>query len=186
MPEGADRGASQEPPGFDDPHGSEAVIAGAVDASPDAVFEAWTDAALLARWWGPPGFTIPVCVADARPGGRYRIVMRAADGVDYPMEGVYREVTKPERLVFTVDLSGHPAAWHATLEDAVRRLGGSPSPLPVLLASVTFEELRAGGTGLGIRTRFDTAVRRDAFLAMGMNEGWAQSLERLAALLEKR
>ncbi len=167
-------------------YASEAVIAGALDAPPATVFDAWTDPALLARWWGPHGFTIPVCTADARPGGRYLIVMRAADGTDYPTTGVYREVVRPERLVFTVDLSAHPAAWHAAVAAAVREAGGEPTPVPVLLTEATFEESRSGGTGLAIRTWFDSVARREAFLKMRMTEGWSQSLERLAALLAGR
>ena len=166
---------------------SESVIAGALDAPPAAVFEAWTDPGLLARWWGPSGATVPVCSADPRAGGRYRIVMRGADGVEYPMKGVYLEVAHAERLVFTADLSEHPAAWHEAVAAAVQRAGGGPpTPVPVLVMEVTFEESRGGGTGLAIRTRFDSVARRDAFLAIGMNEGWSQSLERLAALLAKR
>ncbi|HXP75753.1 MAG TPA: SRPBCC domain-containing protein, partial [Stellaceae bacterium] len=53
------------------------VITRVFDAPRTLVFKAWTDAAHLARWWGPKGFTNPVCEVDARPGGGLRIVMRA-------------------------------------------------------------------------------------------------------------
>jgi uncharacterized protein YndB with AHSA1/START domain len=65
------------------------------------VFKAWTEPAHLARWWGPKGFTNPICEVDLRVGGAWRIVMRAPNGAEYPGGGVYREIVKPERLVFT-------------------------------------------------------------------------------------
>jgi uncharacterized protein YndB with AHSA1/START domain len=72
-----------------------------LNAPREAVFKAWTDPAHLARWWGPKGFTNPVCELDVRPGGAIYVVMRAPDGTDYPMGGEYREIVPPERLVFT-------------------------------------------------------------------------------------
>src|SRR5579862_8930953 len=71
-------------------------------AAPRAlVFKAWTDPQHLAQWWGPKGFTNPVCEFDARVGGALRIHMRGPDGTIYPMEGVIRELVTPERLVFS-------------------------------------------------------------------------------------
>src|SRR5260370_33691510 len=77
------------------------VITRVLDAPRELVFRAWTDAKHLARWWGPKGFTNPVCEVDARPGGALRIVMRAPDGAEHPMTGVFREIMAPARLVFT-------------------------------------------------------------------------------------
>ncbi len=80
------------------------------------VFEAWTDPRQLARWWGPKGFTNPVCEADAHPGGAIRIHMTAPDGTIYPMTGVFLEVSPPDRLVFTV-LAFEDAQGNARLEN---------------------------------------------------------------------
>ena len=77
------------------------VIERVFDAPRGLVFKAWTEPRRLAQWWGPKGFTNPVCEIDARPGGTLRIVMRAPDGAEHPMKGVLREVIEPERLVFT-------------------------------------------------------------------------------------
>ena len=44
------------------------------------VFKAWADASELAQWWGPKGFTNPVCELDVRVGGAIRIQMRSPDG----------------------------------------------------------------------------------------------------------
>src|SRR5580698_5524350 len=82
-----------------------------VFAAPRAVvFKCWIDPVQLAQWWGPKGFTNPVCEIDARVGGALRVHMRAPDGAIYPMKGVIREIVAPERLVFTniaVDQAGN-------------------------------------------------------------------------------
>ena len=67
------------------------------DAPRALVWKAWTDLKMMARWFGPRGFTNPVCELDVRVGGSLRIVMRGPDGNDYPMKGVFREVIAPER-----------------------------------------------------------------------------------------
>jgi uncharacterized protein YndB with AHSA1/START domain len=55
----------------------EITITGLFDAPRTVVFRAWIDAGQLAQWWGPKGFTNPVCEIDARVGGAIRIHMRA-------------------------------------------------------------------------------------------------------------
>src|SRR2546430_477281 len=70
------------------------------------VFDAWTRPELLARWFGPRGWTVPVCEIDLRPGGAYRYVMRGPAGEEMIMRGVYREIVPPERLVCTEGYEG--------------------------------------------------------------------------------
>ncbi|MDE3172644.1 MAG: SRPBCC domain-containing protein [Gemmatimonadota bacterium] len=156
------------------------VIIREFDAPRPLVWDAWTRPEHLARWWGPRVFTNPVCELDVRPGGRFRIVMRAPDGTDYPMSGVYREVVPPERLVYTNDLSGQPEAWMDMLNDA----RGTPRGTPVddSVVTVTFVE-REGRTTVTISTRFASAAEAQAFRRMMMVEGWTESLVKLAALL---
>src|SRR6266700_4700312 len=88
----------------------ELVITRIFDAPRELVFKVWTDPKHMAQWWGPQGFTNPVCEIDVRPGGALRIVMRAPVGAQHPMRGVFREILEPERLVFTniaVDADGN-------------------------------------------------------------------------------
>ena len=70
------------------------------NAPREMVYEVWTDPKHVAVWWGPKVFTNPVCEMDVRPGGKFRIVMRAPDGAKYPYTGIYLEVVPPERLVY--------------------------------------------------------------------------------------
>ena len=53
------------------------------DAPRSLVFKVWTDAAHLARWWGPKGFEVLSWKADARPGGRFRFGMRSPEGEEH-------------------------------------------------------------------------------------------------------
>jgi len=137
----------------------------------------------MAQWWGPRTFTNPVCEMQVRPGGAYRIVMRSAEGVEYPLKGVYREIMEPERLVMTMDCSEHPAEWHDLVKPNRQQEEGNPAG--DMLSTVTFEEID-GKTKLTIRIRFNSAAIRDAMLKMGMTEGWSQSLDRLAEELAAR
>jgi uncharacterized protein YndB with AHSA1/START domain len=158
----------------------EFVITRTFEAPRELVFKAWTDPKRMAQWWGPHGFTNPICELDARPGSAWRIVMRGPDGVEHPARGVYREIVEPERLVMTIDHSGLPDQWHDMVSPGRDRTKGKPALEAV--STVTFEEV-GGKTKVTVRQRFESAGVRDALLKIGMNEGWSQSLERLGAVV---
>jgi uncharacterized protein YndB with AHSA1/START domain len=146
----------------------EIVITRLFEAPPERVFEAWTAPEHLARWWGPEGFTNPVCEMDVRVGGAWRIVMHAPDGAMYPCRGVYLEIIASERLVFT----------NIAMDD---------EGTPVLdgLTTVTFEE-EDGMTKLTLRTRAVALIPGAVEKLAGMNTGWSMSLDRLARELALR
>ena len=160
----------------------EFVISRVVDAPRELVWKAWTDPKHMAQWWGPKAFMNSVCELDVRPGGAHRIVMRSADGVEYPIKGVYREVVEPERLVMTLDCSEHPVEWHNRVKPYRRK--EERNPAGEMLSTVTLEDLD-GRTKLTVRILFDSVAIRGAMLKMGMTEGWTQSLERLGEHLPK-
>src|SRR3984893_18896000 len=137
------------------------------NAPREAVFKAWTDPQQLAKWWGPKGFTNPVCEVDLKPGGALKIVMRAPDGGEYPMQGVFREILPPSRLVFTniaVDKDGNHIIEGLT--------------------TVTFAE-EGGRTKLTLQTSGVAVVDYAAAYLQGMEAGWTQSLEKLEALVRR-
>jgi uncharacterized protein YndB with AHSA1/START domain len=72
-----------------------------LDAPRARVFSMFTDGALLARWWGPTGFTAPTVQLDVRVGGRYRIEMQPPEGDAFWLAGEFREVDPPVRLAYT-------------------------------------------------------------------------------------
>jgi glutathione S-transferase len=72
------------------------------DAAREDVFDAWTDADVLRRWWAAaPGWDTADAASDARPGGLYRLSMRTDTGDIHTVGGEYTEVTRPERLAYT-------------------------------------------------------------------------------------
>lgn len=149
------------------------------DAPRELVFEAWTRAEHFARWFGPNDFVMPECEIDARPGGVIRFRM-GHEGEAYWHAGVFREVTVPERLVFTlrfVDEAGEPVP-HPTLSD-----------WPVeaeFITTVTFAE-RDGGTEMVLRQVIapaDAAERAVFDVERPLaRQGWIESFERLDAVL---
>jgi uncharacterized protein YndB with AHSA1/START domain len=146
----------------------EVTITRLFDAPRELVFKNWTDSKQVAKWWGPGGFTTPVCELDVRPGGAIRIDMCGPDGVVHPGKGIFHEVVEPERLVFTT----------STFEDA------EGHPQLEVLTTVTFVE-HEGKTELTLHTvvvKSTSAV--DAAEAL-MEEGWSQSLDRLAEHLAR-
>ena len=72
-----------------------------IAATPERLFELWTDPEELVKWWGPEGFTTPDYDMDVRPGGRWRTTMHSSEGKDHIVSGIYRIIEPPHRLVFT-------------------------------------------------------------------------------------
>lgn len=77
----------------------EIVITRIFNAPRELVFKAWTEAKHIEQWWGPEGFTTRVTEMDLRPGGQWCYVMISPDGTEYPVQGVFREIVPPERLL---------------------------------------------------------------------------------------
>lgn len=132
----------------------------------ELVFRAWLTPEYLARWWGPRGFTNPVCEVDARPGGHIRIHMRAPDGTLIPSEGVFEEILEPRRIVFT--------------NSAFRDERGEPQLETRYTVTLAEED---GGTRLTLRAVVTRAGPGMGASLATMREGWNESLDRLAEAL---
>jgi uncharacterized protein YndB with AHSA1/START domain len=87
-------------------------------APPERVFEAWTDPAVLRRWWAArPEWDSPAAKADARPGGRYRLSMiDTSTGETRTVAGEYTEVVRPRRLVYTWRWEGMPTETRVSVD----------------------------------------------------------------------
>lgn len=163
--------------------GAELVLTRRFAAPPAQVFAAWTYPGLMARWWGPHGFEVPECISEPRPGGRFRIVVRAPDGTDYPMEGRYTEVEADRRIVLSTSVDEHPASWHAAMAEAIRNAGGAAdAAVGPMTLTATFEA-DGRGTWLTVALRLATAAEAAAFGAVGADQGWRMSFERLDTVL---
>jgi uncharacterized protein YndB with AHSA1/START domain len=139
----------------------ELVVTRVIDAPREVVFRVWTDPKHAARWWGPQGFTTLSCEMDVRPGGAYRACMRSPQDTLHCRRGIYREVSAPERLVFTF-------AW----EDAQ----GNPGHETVV--TVRFDDI-GGKTRLTLHQAvFETVTARNEH-----QRGWTSTIERFAEYL---
>lgn len=134
------------------------------DAPRELVFEAMTKAEHVREWWGRREDTAPICEIDARPGGKWRIVNRGADGQEFAFRGEIREIVPPERIVQTFEFEGFPG--HISVETAE-------------LTEVD------GKTLVTATSRFDSVEDRDAMIQSGMEKGAAESYDRLAEHLAR-
>jgi uncharacterized protein YndB with AHSA1/START domain/uncharacterized membrane protein YphA (DoxX/SURF4 family) len=146
---------------------NELTLTRLIDAPRNVVWKVWTDPKLLAQWWGPKGFTNPVCEIDVYSGGSIRIDMCGPDGTVYPMTGKYLEIVEPQLLVFT--------------SSALDKNG---RPLFVVFNTVTFAE-QSGNTKLVMHASVSDITPEAAPHLAGMETGWTQSLVRLEDFIAK-
>lgn len=162
------------------PGKQEIIITRTFDAPRELVWKAWTDPERMKHWWGPKGFTVRVAKMDFRSGGVYHYCLRSPDGHDMWGRFVYREIVKPERIVWVNSfsdeqggLSRHPmhTAW----------------PLE-MLSTVTFAE-QGGKTTLTVQwipinaTDEERKTFEDG--RGSMQQGWTGTLDQLAGYLAK-
>ena len=141
------------------PSDREIVLTRLFDAPRALVFEAMTKPEHVRRWWGilDDAHSVPVCDIDLRPGGTWRWVGRGPKG-EYAFHGVYREITPPERLVFT-------------------ELFEPAGDVESVVTAVLTEE--GGKTRLTMTAVYPSMEVRDAVLGTGMTRGAAISYDRL-------
>ena len=141
------------------------------DAPRELVFEAWTKAELLERWFAPHGCTIRFHALDVRPGGRFHSCVRSGTFECWCV-GVYREVLRPERLVYT--LSTADSAGHE-IEPA--SAGHDPRWPKTAIVTVTFADVR-GSTLVTLEHNVSETLAKHT----GAYPSWLEMLDRLAAL----
>jgi len=129
----------------------------------ERVYRAFTEPDHVARWFGPEGMTCEILEFDARPGGRYSLVMRNAEGAPHPLSGTFQELTPPERLVYSWLWGGE--GGYAGLETRV---------------TLEFAE-RDGGTDLTLTHELFT----DADQVAAHQGGWTSSFNCLDEALKQ-
>ena len=133
-----------------------------VNGPRELVWEAMTNPKHVVHWWGPVGFSNTIEEMDVRPGGAWKQTMHGPDGANYPNKSIFKEVVKPEKLVYS----------HA---------GGKEGARGVHFTSTwTFEEVGPKKTRVSIRMIFTKTDDRD-FVVREHNaiEGGKQTLGRL-------
>jgi uncharacterized protein YndB with AHSA1/START domain len=143
------------------PSDREVVLTRVFDAPRHLVYDALTRPELLKRWFGPRDWSLTVCDVDLRVGGAWRYVLRGPDGQEMGMSGVYRELAPPDRTVHTEKFDDYPGESVVT--------------------TVLVE--RDGKTTLTATVLAESKEIRDAVLQSGMEDGAAETYDRLAELL---
>jgi uncharacterized protein YndB with AHSA1/START domain len=135
------------------------------DAPLQAVWDAWTDPAQVAQWWGPRGFSITTHSKDLRVGGHWRYTMHGPDGTDWPNNTKYLEVEPLRKLVYD----------H----------GGNDTQPPLFRVTVLFEQLD-GQTRMDMTMTVkdaETAAQTRTFIKHANGDS---TWDRLAEYLGKR
>lgn len=135
------------------------------DAPVQAVWDAWTDPAQVAQWWGPRGFTLTTHSKDLRPGGSWVYTMHGPDGVDYPNTTKYLEVEPLVKLVY--DHGGH-----------------ADRP-PMFRVTVLFAEIK-GRTKMDMTMALPTAEAAEAARDFIKKANGYSTWDRLAEYMEKK
>jgi uncharacterized protein YndB with AHSA1/START domain len=95
------------------------VVRRRIRASPEQLFEAWTDPVQLVKWWGPQGVECAEASVDLRPGGQYAIANRFPDGSILWIRGEFELIERPHRLVFSWRVGANADLERVTVEFAV-------------------------------------------------------------------
>jgi uncharacterized protein YndB with AHSA1/START domain len=151
------------------PSEREIVLTRLFDAPRRLVFEAMTKPEHVRRWWGciDDHHSVQGCEIDLRPGGAWHFIGRGPQG-EYGFHGVYREITPPDRLVYTEIFDPYP-------------------DVESLVTQVLTEE--NGKTRMTVKCLYPSMEVRDTVLQTGMEQGAAISYDRLeevAAALDRR
>jgi uncharacterized protein YndB with AHSA1/START domain len=135
---------------------TELLMTRTFDAPAERVFDAWLSES-VAEWIGPQGVRAEISEFDPRVGGKYRIIMNTPDGNRIPVGGIYKEIDRPKRLVFSW-------GWEKEDQDT--------------LVTLTFRET-GGKTEMTLKhTNFADSTRRDSH-----KHGWTGSFDKLESFL---
>ncbi len=154
----------------------EVVFERTYDASPETVWQAWTDPKMIKQWWGPNNVTIPECEVDLRVGGKIYIVMEAGEamgpykGTKWPMLGKFTAVEPNSQLSYTVQ-AWTEGQYEETTIDQTTEL------------TLTEED---GKTKLKIKATIYKTGPKAGMAVQGMQAGFTQQLEKLKDFLSSK
>lgn len=134
------------------------------DAPRELVFEAFSSCEHLQHWWGPQGWTLPVCEIDFRPGGAWFYCMGGPNGEQSCGKMIYHEIEAPERIVATDQFTDGE--------------GNVNEDLPQIRETFLFTE-ENGKTLVTNYAEYATEEDLNTVVEMGMLEGIAQTFDRL-------
>ena len=148
-----------------EPGKQEVIIVYEIEVPRPQVFDLFTNPNLISQWWGPNQYITNVDKFEFKPGGLWRFVQHDADGNEFAFHGVYHDIDRPERIVYTFEFEGMPGH--------------------VLLETVRFNAIQ-NKTRIIDQIVFQSIEDRDGMLNAGMIEGSKQSIERFSKLIRKQ
>jgi len=141
------------------PTDDQILIVREFDAPRRLVYQAWTTADLVKRWWSGQRGEVTIAELDLRVGGTWRYVMTANAGFEVGFHGEYREIVPEERIVYTEVFEGMPD------------VGGA-------LNTATFADVD-GRTKLTLHSQCPSQAVRDAIIESGMEGGMQEQMDAL-------
>ncbi len=151
------------------------VVTRVFDAPRELVWKAWTDPEYVMQWWGPKGFSSPVCKIDFRVGGKFLCCMRTPDGQDFWNGGEYHEIVPQEKIVYSMYFSDSEGN-----KVEPEQLGIEHEAIDGAYDQVLFEDLGNGQTRLTLIGNETMESAKES----GQLEGWSQILDKVAAVIE--
>jgi uncharacterized protein YndB with AHSA1/START domain len=144
------------------------------DAPRELVWKAWTDPKYVMQWWGPKGFTAPVCKMDVRVGGKSLCCMRTPDGQDFWNAIEYHEIVPHEKIVSSMYFSDSKGN-----KVEPETLGIEHEAIEGAFDVTTFEDLGNGRTRLTHTGNEPMESAKNS----GQLEGWNQILDKVAEVI---
>lgn len=152
------------------------VLEKVYNASPEAVWQAWTNPEMLKQWWGPENVTIPQCEVDLKVGGKFYIVMEAGPGMgpykgtQWPMDAEYTEVEPNSKLSYKAQAWTEGQKEETTIDQSTE---------------VSFADVD-GKTKVKVIASIYKTGPKAGMAAEGMQMGFTEQLEKLVVFLAKK
>ena len=151
----------------------ELLITHLFNAPRELVFESWTDPEKLKHWYAPDGCTIEFRSINAKEGGFFHSCIHDPIHGDCWIKGLYKEVTFPEKLVFSMILSNENG------DDVRSADAGKPEDWPEeVLTTVTFTEI-----GKQTKLTIHQTVSEAEAKKTGAYQSWIKMFNRLETLI---
>ena len=170
-----------------DQNTKELVITRVFDAPRELVWKAWTDPAMVKKWWGPKVLTAPSAQSDFRVGGKYVYAMHGPAGSEWDKDmysgGEFKEIVPLQKIVVT-DYFTDEHGNKIKPTEAGMESGDFPDESTV---TITFADEGSGKTKLAITYPVpESEAGRKAMLDSGMEQGWNQTLDKFAKVVEEK
>jgi len=149
-------------------HAFDLVLERVIDASPEKIYRAYTDPAILSQWFAPKPWRITDAVIEPKVGGRFDFVMHGPEGERFPNSGVFLEVVPNRRLIST---DAFTPDW-------------KPAGQPFMVARIELEPTGDGRTKYTAIASHWTAAAMKQHEDMGFHDGWGQVADQLAEIVK--